>query len=87
MLPGNGKVEHAEFEDTMANEMDEVVCKNDWKPLFNPFDLNGDGFITRDELALSLASFITKEEIDALFTRVDRDHDGKLNCEGTAMRF
>lgn len=67
-LPGNGKVEYAEFEDLMASQIDDPLGADDLKYYFKKFDQNGDGFITGDELALVMKTFggktYSKEEID-----------------------
>jgi Ca2+-binding EF-hand superfamily protein len=52
--------------------------------VFKKLDLNGDGFVTKDELATSKALFgqrmnqSTPQRAAKLFDRLDADHDGKI---------
>jgi len=49
---------------------------------FRAFDLDGNGKITREELALALAQMgdeRTIEEIDAYISKADLDHDGMID--------
>ena len=49
---------------------------------FRAFDLNGDGKITREEIALALAQMgdkRTMEEIDEYIKKADIDHDGMID--------
>lgn len=49
---------------------------------FKKFDLNGDGRITRDELATAMTSFgnrVSDEEIDQILHRVDQDGNGVID--------
>lgn len=49
---------------------------------FKKFDLNGDGRITRDELATAMTSFgkrISEEEVDQILHRVDQDGNGVID--------
>ncbi|VDP77388.1 unnamed protein product [Echinostoma caproni] len=58
---------------------------------FRKMDLNGDGYITKDELLKSNEGRLTEEEVTVIFERFDKDKDGKLSkaevrvwlqCEG-----
>jgi len=86
MLPGNGKMKRAEFEEMMASQMDEPITPDALRIYFKQFDQNGDGFITRDELALALKN-LTEKEIDDLIVEADKDSDGKISYEGTARDY
>ena len=49
------------------------------------FDLDGDGFITRDEIRRVMASMgerLTEEEIDNMLREADADGDGRIDYEG-----
>lgn len=52
---------------------------------FKVFDLDGDGFITRDELKVAMEMIgedITEEQLTQVIIMADTDHDGKINYEG-----
>ena len=87
----NGKVEYSEFEDMMASQIGEPITTDHMRNYFKKFDLNGDGFITIDELALVMKTFggkiYSKKEIDDMIKEVDIDADGKVNYEGTLLKF
>eukprot|EP00746_Dinoflagellata_sp_MGD_P028138 gnl/MRDRNA2_/MRDRNA2_16653_c0_seq1.p1 gnl/MRDRNA2_/MRDRNA2_16653_c0~~gnl/MRDRNA2_/MRDRNA2_16653_c0_seq1.p1 ORF type:complete len:442 (-),score=111.40 gnl/MRDRNA2_/MRDRNA2_16653_c0_seq1:158-1483(-) len=53
------------------------------KEAFSRTDINGDGFITKDELETILRSLAdwTNDEFDALFTSFDKNGDGKLQYD------
>lgn len=86
MLPGNGKVKYAEFEEMMASQMDEPITPDALRIYFKQFDQNVDGFITRDELALALKN-LTEKQIDDLIVEADKDSYGKISNEGTARDY
>lgn len=49
------------------------------------FDLDGDGFITREELKVAMemiGEHVTEEQIDQVILMADTDHDEKINYEG-----
>jgi Ca2+-binding EF-hand superfamily protein len=50
---------------------------------FDLFDLNGDGFLTRKELAEGLHSIgtpgVTPEKIDKIFAYYDTNKDGRIS--------
>ena len=53
---------------------------------FTMFDVDGDGFITGEELyhvMSSLGESFTCKEIDAMIREADTDGDGRINFEGT----
>lgn len=52
---------------------------------FKVFDLDGDGFITREELKIAMemiGEHVTEEQIDQVILMADTDHDEKINYEG-----
>jgi Ca2+-binding EF-hand superfamily protein len=54
----------------------------DYHKEFRAFDLNGDGKITREELALALAQMGDKRtmaEIDEYVRKADLNHDGMID--------
>ncbi|KAJ8917694.1 hypothetical protein NQ315_005141 [Exocentrus adspersus] len=51
---------------------------------FKVFDLDGDGFITREELKIAMEMIgeeITEEQLTQVIVMADTDHDGKINYE------
>ncbi|XP_023020279.2 ecdysone-induced protein 63F 1 [Leptinotarsa decemlineata] len=51
---------------------------------FKVFDLDGDGFITREELKVAMEMIgetVTDEQIDQVIVLADTDKDGKINYE------
>ena len=61
------------------------------KQAFRVFDLDGDGFITRDELRIVMKKMgegLTNAELDKILATADIDHDGKINYnEFVAIQF
>jgi len=52
------------------------VDKEDVQMLFMAMDLDGDGRLTRDELVEH--SQLSAEEVDAVMSKMDKDHSGEL---------
>jgi calmodulin len=51
---------------------------------FNVFDIDNDGFISKDELRQVMRNIdtrITEEELEAMIEAIDEDGDGKVNYE------
>ncbi|VDP91526.1 unnamed protein product [Echinostoma caproni] len=48
---------------------------------FRKMDLNGDGYITKDELLKSNEGNLTEEEVTVIFERFDKDEDGNIGKE------
>ncbi|CAJ0609261.1 unnamed protein product [Cylicocyclus nassatus] len=58
------------------------IRDEDLKGIFREFDLNGDGFIQRDELRSvmqKMGQSPTEEELDAMFNAADQDQDGNID--------
>ncbi|WKY17324.1 hypothetical protein Q1695_001713 [Nippostrongylus brasiliensis] len=58
------------------------IRDDDLKGIFREFDLNGDGYIQRDELRSvmqKMGQSPTEEELDAMFNAADQDHDGNID--------
>lgn len=78
-----------EFDEFMAflkksyKKPDEV--KSDLKKAFQVFDLNGDGFISREELQKVLTKMgekLTDKEVDEMMKNADKNGDGKIDYDG-----
>lgn len=78
-----------EFDEFMAflkksyKKPDEV--KSDLKKAFQVFDLNGDGFISREELQNVLTKMgekLTDKEVDEMMKKADKNGDGKIDYDG-----
>ncbi|KAK3712658.1 hypothetical protein RRG08_058561 [Elysia crispata] len=80
----NGYVEYAEFEDMMAKRglNSRFQEEEDLRAAFKVFDRNGDGFITTDELRVTMVSMgepLTQEELEDMISRADINNDGKVH--------
>jgi len=67
-----------------AKEAGEVgeIRDEDLRGIFREFDLNGDGFIQKDELKavmIKMGQSPTEEELNAMFNAADKDHDGNID--------
>ncbi|KAJ8937432.1 hypothetical protein NQ318_000101 [Aromia moschata] len=57
----------------------------DLNAAFKVFDLDGDGYITREELKVAMEMIgenITEEQLTQVIVMADTDHDGRINYEG-----
>uniref|UniRef100_A0A0K0E4K6 Calmodulin n=1 Tax=Strongyloides stercoralis TaxID=6248 RepID=A0A0K0E4K6_STRER len=60
------------------------IKDDDLKAIFKEFDLNGDGFIQKDELnqvMTKMGQAPTNEELSAMFNAADKDRDGNIDFE------
>ncbi|CAD6187558.1 unnamed protein product [Caenorhabditis auriculariae] len=58
------------------------IREDDLKVIFREFDINGDGFIQRNELKAvmqKMGQSPTDEELNAMFNSADRDNDGNID--------
>ncbi|TMS36755.1 hypothetical protein L596_003844 [Steinernema carpocapsae] len=67
-----------------ANESGDVgeIRDEDLRGIFREFDLNGDGYIQKDELKavmIKMGQSPTEEELNAMFNAADKDHDGNID--------
>lgn len=82
---GNGTIEFDEFMAFLKKyykKPDEV--KRDLIKAFQVFDLNGDGFISRDELQKVLTKMgekLTDKEVDEMMKKADKNGDGKIDYD------
>lgn len=73
-------VEHARREAAMSSSMD----SSELRKVFQMFDKNGDGQITKKELGESLKNlgiYIPEEELDATMDKIDVNGDGCVDVE------
>ncbi|GFR95338.1 calmodulin [Elysia marginata] len=82
----NGKVEYREFEQMMAKRGVNSIMQeeDDLREAFKVFDRNGDGFITIDELRVTMTNMgepLTKEELEDMISSADTNHDGKVHYD------
>lgn len=68
----------------LAPSLGEEDATMDLMAAFKVFDLDGDGFITREELKVAMEMIgedITEEQLTQVIIMADTDHDGKINYE------
>ncbi|KAK0397161.1 hypothetical protein QR680_002012 [Steinernema hermaphroditum] len=66
---------------TEASDVGEIRDE-DLRGIFREFDLNGDGYIQKDELKavmIKMGQSPTEEELNAMFTAADKDRDGNID--------
>ncbi|XP_060063077.1 uncharacterized protein LOC132543579 [Ylistrum balloti] len=79
---GNGEIDFPEFLSMMSRRMKDRGSKEDLQEAFRVFDLDGDGFITADELRHAMTSMgekLTDEEVEEMIIDADADGDGRIN--------
>ncbi|OWF56442.1 Calmodulin-2 [Mizuhopecten yessoensis] len=79
---GNGEIDFQEFLSMMSRRMKDRGSKDDLREAFRVFDLDGDGFITANELRHAMTSMgekLTEEEVEEMITDADADGDGRIN--------
>ena len=85
-LDKNGTIEFNEFAVYFDKQIGSMqIRREEMKSTFNTFDINGDGFITFEELKTvfsTLGEEMDEEHIKNLIQKVDLNQDGKLDfCE------
>ena len=82
-LDKNGTIEFNEFAIYFDKQIGSIQTRREeMKLTFNTFDINGDGFITFDELKTvfsSLGEEMDVENMKNMIQKVDLNHDGKLD--------
>ncbi|CAL4059799.1 unnamed protein product, partial [Meganyctiphanes norvegica] len=81
-LNGDGKISYQEFLRMMI--YDENRYEDKVREAFKAFDVDGDGFITREELKEVLSKVggsFNDDEIDGIVKHADKDGDDKINFE------
>ena len=81
---GDGMIDFYEFVMLMSRQMRDVDSKEAIVEAFKIFDLDGDGFITHDELRHMMTGMgekLTHSEVDEIIKQADQDGDGKINLE------
>lgn len=83
-LNGNGIIDFAEFVNLYATHLKTPFTKQELKDCFARFDKDGNGFITRDELAnvmTSLGEKLSDQELAEMMADADVNGDGKINYD------
>ncbi|CAL4059794.1 unnamed protein product [Meganyctiphanes norvegica] len=81
-LNGDGKISYQEFLRMMI--YDEDSYKDDIREAFKGYDVDCDGFITREELKEGLAKVggnVDDDDVDGILKNADKDGDDKINFE------
>jgi Ca2+-binding EF-hand superfamily protein len=71
-------------EERKAEQTDEAKQLAYLRELFNHFDKNGDGTVSRDELISVMASLgkaLSEEQVQAIITRVDVNSNGSIEFQ------
>ena len=77
---GEGGIDFEEFIELMVkhgSNIDEDIAHS-----FRVFDIDGDGFITEEELRITMDNLgepMSREEVKAMIAEADLDGDGKIN--------
>jgi len=61
-----------------------------WRAVFDKFDMDGDGFVTRGEYIEMMTQIYggqspSDEEVDATFQAADDDRDGRISYDGIVL--
>lgn len=81
---GNGVIDFNEFLTMMARKKSAKEEELETVEAFRVFDVDGDGFITADELRsvmTKLGESLSAEEIEEMIVTADTDGDGKVDYE------
>ncbi|VDM97382.1 unnamed protein product [Thelazia callipaeda] len=66
----------------IKNACNGEIKEEDLRGIFQEFDLNGDGYIQKDELnaaMIRMGQCPTEEELNAMFNAADTDKDGNID--------
>lgn len=78
----SGTISFNEFTALMSGKMKNVMTEDDVREAFRVFDINGNGFISVEELrhvATNLGETLTEEEVKEMIRVADSDNDGLIN--------
>ncbi|VDO31568.1 unnamed protein product [Brugia timori] len=71
------------------NASNRELKEEDLRGIFKEFDLNGDGYIQKDELnavMVKMGQCPTDDELNAMFDAADKDKDGNIDFDGIFFR-
>jgi len=80
-LSKSSKQKHAHGGNHEITDVGEIK-EDDLKAIFHEFDLNGDGYIQKNELRAvmeKMGQSPTEDELDAMFNAADQDRDGNID--------
>ncbi|KAK6111045.1 EF hand family protein [Brugia pahangi] len=69
---------------TQQNASNKELKEEDLRGIFKEFDLNGDGYIQKDELnavMVKMGQCPTDDELNAMFDAADKDKDGNIDFD------
>ncbi|VIO87332.1 Uncharacterized protein BM_BM2346 [Brugia malayi] len=69
---------------TQQNASNRELKEEDLRGIFKEFDLNGDGYIQKDELnavMVKMGQCPTDDELNAMFDAADKDKDGNIDFD------
>ena len=83
-VDGDGTIDFYEYVMLMARQMKDNDSNEAMIEAFSMFDLDGDGFITGDELRHMMTGMgekLTHEEVDEIIKEADTNGDGKIDVD------
>ncbi|XP_048258892.1 calmodulin-like [Haliotis rufescens] len=81
---GNKTMDFEEFQNMMLKKVEDAKFSKEIITDFKKYDLNGDGFISPNELREVIrvrGERLSNAEVDAMMQTVDLNQDGKVNYE------
>uniref|UniRef100_A0A8R1XVH7 EF-hand domain-containing protein n=1 Tax=Onchocerca volvulus TaxID=6282 RepID=A0A8R1XVH7_ONCVO len=75
---------NSESGNTQQNAISGELEEEDLRGIFKEFDLNGDGYIQKDELnavMVKMGQCPTDDELNAMFSAADTDQDGNIDFD------
>jgi calmodulin len=82
---GHGTIDFPEFLTMMSRKMKDTDSEAEIREAFLPFDHNGSGYISAEQLRhvmTNLGEKLTDDEINEMIREADTDGDGRVNYNG-----